>query len=1034
MMKSIKKVELVILLLLIPGQDTFTQTYHFKHLNLEDGLSQTTVNCMLQDSEGFMWIGTQDGLNRYDGYDFTIYRSDPVDSNAISHSWIWDLFEDRDKNIWIATWQGLTKYTPATNRFVQYLPDPDNPNSIQGERPTSICQDKQGYLWIGTWGGGLNRYNPSSDNFTCFKNDSGNLQSIPNNYIRKVYYDRQGRLWVGTWGGLSCITFNENGTLTFCNFRHSVDKPATIGSNQITAITEDHSDYIWIGTLGGGLNRFSEQDSNFISYLHRKSDPGSISSNDISVLFEDHLNNFWIGTPSNGLNLFDREKGTFRKIYADPDNPGSLNENNIYSIYEDRAGLLWIGAGGINIYDPRAGNFQYFKHNSKDTQSLSSNKITSFYEDKSGNIWIGTEGGGVNQYNRTTGSFLIYKHKPADSNSLSSNNVSSITGDRKGLIWVGTRGGGLNLFYPANKRFIHFTEKPDLPGSEGLNYINALSFTPGDILWIATYNKGLIRYDTEKNLFYHYKSNGRNKNTLPGNYLLRLFTDSSGKLWIGTWGAGLCCFTPETNRFTSFLANEKDPFSISGNIIHCIYETKDINGRIIWAGTSSGLSFMNLNDSLQGRFRHIQMKDGLPSNVVYGILEDNRQNIWISSNMGLSKFQYETDNIKNFDVNDGLQSNEFTGGAYLKLRDGKLIFGGVKGFNIFDPDKIKESTYQPPVVVTSFRVFNKEMAFNKSLNDISEIILSYKQNFFSFEFSALDFSKPAKIQYAYQMTGVDKNWVQAGKRRFASYTDMSPGNYVFRVKGTNSDGIWSDKIKTIRIIIKPPYWRTWWFKTLGVLLILFIFYALHRYRVQKLLEIERLRIRIASDLHDEIGSALTRIAIHSEQIQTSRDKEKVISSSKKIGTISREIIATMSDIIWSIDARNDTIKDLADRMRDITYNTLPTEEIKVSFSSIGMDKNKRMPVSYRQNLFYIFKEVINNILKHSGASEVNIRLSNSQKLFTMEISDNGHGFDPKKIRKGNGLKNIRMRTARIGAKLKIDSDNGVTILLKMKSF
>jgi len=1019
-------------ILVYPGYWATAQPIQFKHLGIQEGLSQNTVNCMMQDSQGFLWIGTQDGLNRYDGYNFKIYRSNPVDSNSIAHNWIWDIFEDHEKNIWIATWDGLTKYDPSINKFKNYLPRPGASGTISGSRPTSICEDQMGSLWIGTWGGGLNRYNSDSETFTVFKHDSANSKSLPNNYIRNIYFDQHNRLWVGTWGGLSRVSIDKDKSIIFLNFLHSKSVKTSISSNKITYITEDHLGNLWIATLGGGLNIYSEKDSSFQHFYHQKNRPNSLSSNDISVIFEDHLNQLWIGTPSNGLNLFNRKNGICTRFVSSQEDRESLNGNNVYSIYEDISGLLWIGGSGINIYDPQIGNFQSLKFNNNDRNTLSKSKVTSFCEDQSGNIWLGTEYNGLKKYNRTTGTFTIYQHNPRNQNSLSNNNVSSITRDKNGRIWVGTRGGGLNLFQPQKGNFVHFIQNPEIPETEGLNYINALCFTQENLLWIATYDKGLICYDIQKNHFSHFKSNSRDRHSLTGNYLLRLYTDSHGKLWIGTWGAGLCCLDPETNRFTSFLADDKDTLSIAGNIIHTICETEDSGNRIMWAGTSKGLSSMILNDSMSGKFNQIDMRDGLPSNVINGILEDGHRNIWLSTNMGISMLNPVTKKIINYDVNDGLQSNEFNRGACLKLKDGSLLFGGVTGINSFFPDQIKESSFQPPVVLTNFLVFNKEMKFSKSLNELSHIVLSFKQNFFSFEFSALDFSQPGKIQYAYQMTGVDKDWVMAGKRRYASYTNIGPGEYIFKVRGTNSDGIWSKKLKSINIKIKPPYWQTWWFKVLGLVLLSMVLYTLHRMSIQKLLAIERLRVRIASDLHDDIGSALTRISITSEQIQNTKNQNKMRILSKSIGSISRDVISTMGDIVWSIDSRNDSLMELLDRMHEFTYNDLSLEDMNIVFHQEGLDENKKISVDYRQNIFYIFKEVINNAVKHSGASEIEINLSNRHDFFMMEIADNGKGFDPEKIKNGNGLRNIRMRARRLKADLDIDAKNGVSVILKMK--
>ena len=471
--------------------------------------------------------------------------------------------------------------------------------------------------------------------------------------------------------------------------------------------------------------------------------------------------------------------------------------------------------------------------------------------------------------------------------------------------------------------------------------------------------------------------------------------------------------------------------SISGNIVHYIYETKSKKEKTIWAGTSNGLSYMQFTGAPTGSFKHLSMKDGLPGNVIYGILEDNSGNLWLSTNQGLSKFNPTTKAIKNYDKNDGLQSNEFNAGACLKLENGELLFGGINGFNIFNPDSIKESNYEPPLVFTSFKVFNKSIFSGPYIANDQCIQLSYKQNFFSFEFAALDYRQTSKNQYAYKMEGIDEDWVYTGTRRYVSYTNIEPGNYKFLIKGTNKDGIWSRHTSNLNIRIKPPYWKTWWFKILSILIVSLFFYMYHKYRLNKLLEIERLRTQIASDLHDDIGSALTKISIYSEQIHSGINKNMIFNSSKKIGILSREVIATMSDVIWSIDSRNDTLKDLTERMRDLAYDSLPMSDVHVVFQTKGFEKNRKIPVNYRQNIFYIFKEAINNILKHANAKEVRIELSYIEKIFTLTIKDNGIGFNLDTVKKGNGLKNMKMRADRIGASLQFITDTGSLIILKL---
>ena len=1026
-MRFEKKLSYCILLLTILNSVSHAEHFRFSHITIENGLSQSSVYCMMQDSKGFLWFGTRDGLNRYDGYEFKVFRTDPENENSLSNNWIWDIFEDKERNIWVATWYGLTKYDPQNNSFTRFLPDSTNSHSISGNRPASICQDKNGFIWIATWGGGLNRYDPESNLFTAFLHDPENKNSIPGNFVRKLLYDSKGRLWIGTWQGIALGIFHPDGSISFHRFVHEKNNTKSISCNQTMAILEDHSGQIWIATRDGGLNLFSESDSTFIHYKHNDLYPNSLSSNEVSTLYEDSKHRLWVGTFSNGLNLFDRKKGTFIRITEDPDDPGSLLNNNVYSILEDNSGLLWIGAGGLNIFNPAEKEFGMHKHDKKNKNSLSNNNVSGFYEDGSGKIWISTYGGGLNCFDPENNQFTVYKHDPSNPNSIRSNVINTISGNGNGTIWIATN-EGLDTFDPKIKRFRHTGFIPGLTNQAGLRYINFLSFSSKNTLWMATENIGLVHYDLTTRTAICFNTYGKGNRHFRANALLSLFHGSNNNLWIGTWGTGICAMDLKTMHFKEYLVSDKDSALLEGNIIHVIYETKKDTDQIIWAGTNNGVLCL---DPKRNKLEFITTKEGLPSNIIFGILCDNAGNMWFSSNKGLSMYDPKTHNIRNFDVSDGLQSNEFSDHVSLKLKDGRLLFGGMNGFNLFNPSRLRECTFQPPIVLTSFKIFNKEQLVNKDLQSTKKIELTHNQNFFSFEFASLDYANPSKIKYMYRMKGVDKNWINSGNRRYVSYTNVTPGNYVFQVRGTNRDGIFSKNALSVRIVILPPWWQTWWFRSLVVIAVILLFYALHRLRVQKLLAIEKLRIRIASDLHDDVGSALTRISITSEQIQTLNDHNRIQNLSKNIGTMSRDIISTMSDIVWSIDSRNDNLSELLDRMQDHAYKNLVMNEIKVSLKTSGMDKSKKIKIDHRQNIFYIFKETINNIVKHSNATEVKIILKNEGKEFFMEIADNGTGFSAEKFKKGNGLRNMQMRAKRMNAKLDISNNNGVKVSLRM---
>ena len=1010
----------------------YAQTYYFDKITTRHGLSQNTINCIFQDHQGFLWLGTQDGLNRYDGNDFQIYRYHPDDTASITHNWIWDIIEDDQQNLWVATWDGLNKLPAHSNSVVRYYPDSIG-EGYRGRRSTSFSIDKQGNLWIGTWGEGINQYVEGEDIFINYQGGEGDSSTFPSNLVRDILHDRMGRLWVGTWNGLSCIdSITDGNILKITTYQYNPDDPHSLSDNRITCLYEDKMGVIWIGTLEGGLNRLDRKRQKFLRYGHDPGNPGSISGNDISCILEDRGGNLWIGTFSNGLNKLNNKRGDFLSIKYRSKDPGSLAGNYVYSIFEDQAGLIWIGANALNKYNPLRERFHHVRHDPEIPHSLSHQDVGAIYESKNGDIWIGTEGGGLNKYIRKEDrcqKFLFQDQNGDISDKLA---VGSVTEDMDGRLWAGTRRNGIYMLDEEEQVFRAYNVDSMGAPNENWRYVNFLITDRDGHLWIATFNSGLFQLDLETNSVKHYKNHPDDPSSLPGNYLLRLFLDDQDRLWIASWGGGLSAYNEKNDKFQRYLHDPEDSTSIADNIVYTVHCSM-VNGKnMLWAGTGAGMSFADLDKWPDLDFTTLTIDDGLPNNTIYSIQHDHYGNLWISTNYGISKFDPELNTFHNYFMEDGLQANEFNGGAGIRTYDGAMIFGGINGFNIFHPDNIQISHVAPRIVITSIYVLNEVYLKDRAILASDEVKLSHRQNFFSFEFSALDFIQPQKIQYTYMLEGVDPTWVENQNRRLANYTAIEPGTYVFKVKSTNSDQVWTENETSIKISIIPPFWQTWWFRSLGILIFLALIYLIHRYRVRKILELERLRAQIASDLHDDFGSALTRIAIHSEQIQQARQREMIRNLSRKIGNISRDVISSMSDIVWSIDARNDTMKNLLDRIQEVNLNILSITDIDIKFTHLGMSKNKTIPVDCRQNIYYIYKEAINNIVKHASATAVDILLDNSNQQFIMRIKDNGIGIDLSLKTGGNGLRNMQMRARRIHGDLIIQSKDGTEILLKMK--
>ena len=1006
------------------------QDVTFRHLAVEDGLSQNTINCIFQDNYGFMWFGTQDGLNCYDGLEFTTYRSVPEDSGTISHNWIWDVIEDTSENLWIATWNGLTKYDRSLRAFQRFLPDSSDSRSISGTRPASLERDSKGQIWVGVWGGGLNVLNPETGTFSRFRKAEDPDQNYPGDFVRKLYFDREGTVWIGTWNGLWRCRVERDSIMNFESFIHDPESPTSISGMRITSFCEDMEGNVWIGTLGGGLNLFDREKNCFKRFLHDPDDAGSLSSNDIASLEVLPDGTLWIGTVSNGLNRLNLEDLSITRFYNDPSDPGSIASDNVYSVFVDRGGVLWVGAGGLNLFNPDLLRFEPTDKISGLKEQLEGKPVSSIFEDSQGFLWAGTQGYGVARLHPVTGELSWFRHQREHVNSISSNIVTDITEDQEGKIWISTNGGGLNMLDPPTGYWKHFRERKELQETKGLDNISGIVVDGKGNIWIATSDEGVIVYDRSSDSYRPLRNEVANPSSLSGNYLLRIFGDSHGDIWVGTWGAGLNRFNPEADAFIRYMSDVADPHSIPGNIVHSIHEEGRDSSRIIWIGTANGMASID-PDHPEAGFFPSAVNSELPSRSIYGLLIDRTGKQWISSNAGISSYRPGDGSFMHYTHRNGLPGSEYNAGAFLELRNGMLAFGGIGGLLVFHPDSVYESSFEPAVALTSFEVLHEQLYEAIELNAIEQISLSYKQNFFSFEFASMDYSDPRKNQFMYQMEGIDGEWILSGERNYASYTKIDPGDYLFKVRGSNSDGRWSTQEASIRVVITPPFWQRWWFRGVLILAGLLFFLSIHIYRIRRVREIERLRTQIASDLHDDIGSALTRISVHSQQILARKDTERIVQSTEKINELSRDTISTMSDIVWSIDARNDTLADFLGRMQDLTHTMLSERDISVSFKQKGMDSRKPLRVEVRQNLYYIFKEAIHNIARHSGADAVEIRIENSDHGFHMVLSDNGPGFEPLSVKGGNGLKNMKMRADRIGAALEISGSGGGLIELKM---
>ncbi len=807
-----------------------TPSISFERLSIEQGLSQSTVNCIVQDETGFIWLGTQDGLNRFDGHDFRVYKHDPGLPTSLSSNWIRTLFTDEAGNLWIGTGGGgLNLWDRTNDSFIRYLHDPADSKSLSGNRVQVIYTDRVSDFWIGTSESGLNRFDRENGEFERFRHDPSDPMSLSDDRIRAVFEDRIGNIWVGTLGGLNLFDRRSG---HFIRLRHDPANPDSLSSDRVLSIREDSTGSLWVGT-GEGLNRLERTTLSFERFVH-SSDPSSLAQDTVRVLFEDRDERLWIGTDG-GLSLLEDPSGAFVNYRHHPAKVSSLSADRVVSIFQDRGGVLWVGTNdaGVSKWNPVTWAFAHYERDPADPDGLSNNSVFAFAEIPDGSLWIGTLGGGLDHLDRETGVFRHLRHDPEDGSSLSEDRVTSLLAARDGTLWVGTATRGLNRLAPRAESFTRYME--DIG-------VMSLHQDQRDTLWVGTYGAGLGRRDRTGAFTYYMKGDSETSG-LGSDRVMSFAEEPSGILWIGTSG-GLNRLDPRADTVAAgldlFRHDPADPETLSNDEINVLHI--DPSG-VLWAGTQSGLNRLEVPDASDGvvRFRRYSARDGLINDVIYGILSESDGTLWISTTKGLARLDPVTGELRSFDVSHGLQSNEFNLRAYLRSASGEMFFGGVNGFNVFLPEDVESNAAVPPVVLTSFLKFSKPVDLGRPLHEVPEITLDYRDYVFSLEFAALDYTAPGRNRYAYRLQGLDDDWIDLGNFRRVTFTNLDPGSYTLHVRGSNNDGIWNDGGISVPVTIVPPPWRSTWAYSLYTLALAALFGAVWRARHKKRQRADALR-------------------------------------------------------------------------------------------------------------------------------------------------------------------------------------------------
>ena len=1046
----------------------------FEKITIADGLSFSKVDVILQDRQGYIWIGTERGLNKYDGYQFTVYRNDPADPGSLSHDRIYALYEDSLGELWIGTAVGLDRLDRATNTFVHYQagvggnPFTGMPNS--GASVYVIREDGNGVLWVGSLDG-LYYLDPVSQTLT---------RSPGWQLVSELEVNSDGQLWVGDFGRLYLYD-TETGA------RRLADLDAQV----LDALYVDTRGDLWVGA-SDGLRRMDHSTGSVMHYVHDPQDTNSLGNDSVYALLEDHLGRLWVGT-NDGLDLFDRERNRFVHYRYDPSDPYSLGDDIVHTLYEDRSGVLWIGTGrGLSKYSWAANRFTLYTQvrdlpavppetgyilETSGLRSLSSDRVMAIQEDRAGSLWAGLFDRGLNRLDRTNGRLTVYRHDPADPNSLSNDIVREIYEDHTGTLWVGTD-SGLDQFepgilVPGQDRYGTFLKDWGLGATE---VVWVMTEDRTDKLWIGTL-ADLYSFDRESGRFTPFQEPGWSSVAVRS-----LFADETGSLWIGTQGAGL--YRWDGTRFTSYLPQTSNPYNASGGFIRSLYTDPDLDTGAVYAGTDwSGLLRYD-RASPGAEFQQFTEKDGLAGNRVQCILADANGLLWLGTNRGVSRFDPATQTFRNYDVRDGLYDGETW--DCFKNSLGEMFMGGTGGLAAFYPGQIQDNAQPPPIAITVFRLLNQAEPIQLPAD--GRIQLSYKQNDLSFEFAALDYHASGKNQYAYRMEGVDTNWVSTGTRRFVNYTNLQPGDYVFRVKGSNNDGVWNEEGATLQITILPPFWGTWWFRGLLAVTLLGTALVAYRMRVRSIearsLELEqqvadrtaelsqanalleqeiaeRLRMeealaqerasaavtaernRLARELHDAVTQTLFSASLVAEALPAAweKDPQEGHGLLQDLRGLSRGALAEMRTLLLELRPAALLETRLDDLLRQLGEAASGRVGIPVTVQIEGETELHQgaLPPDVHIALYRITQEALNNVIKHARAHHATVRLNYSPgsqaepMRVSLSISDDGRGFDAAQLlhnRLGFGIMQERVQS--ISGKLTIESQPGhgtqVTVL------
>jgi ligand-binding sensor domain-containing protein/signal transduction histidine kinase len=1000
--------------------------FSFRNIGINEGLSQSSVVDIAIDKTGFLWLATQDGLNRYDGKEFRVFNRNFDDVTTSTGNKLGKIIPGNGQELWLITSGGrLEKFDLYTHSFQKL--DKLTADSIVLP-PVSCLYVTPDQLWIGTETEGLIVYEPGTKRMNRYSIQPGSAYTLSDNHIQSIHAGKKNQYWILTKNGVTLIDTDKKKSAHF----HRQADSSRVSRISFSDADQDEDQTLWLASFGKGVFVKTDKDSTLIPFTGFGG-PDSIPGNlVVECIKADQAGRIWVGTFGKGLYIISKKDRTIHHFLADRTKPFSLSYNEILSITKDSSGGMWIGTdgGGVSYYHNALNNFQTYS-NFNLPAAISIEQVRSVVTDKTGMIWAGTSSQGLVFIDPLNSMTRQFHFPPFKKTAVTPERIVSLLCDEEGDIWVGTQGNGLMILDGKTKNIKKWFH-PDGAAPLKIPDHTIWCMLPDQQgrVWIGTQNAGVCLISKQYGVISNLHAG---PGFLADNNVRAIIKMNDSILCIGYERKGIQLLNQKTRQLTSLPGPESDKTLTAQTTLKCLF----FRAPFLLAGTlGKGLLIYDLST---GKTTVITESNGLPNNTIYGILEDRQGYLWMSSNKGLCRFRLPRDPaainpsyFTVFDVEDGLQSNEFNTGAYHASTGGTLFFGGIKGLNFFNPAYFTTLSQNIPVVITQTTINNEVFNGDTIISYKKALKLAYHQNSVSFNFAALDFLSGARVNYSYRLAGYDNNWINAGNRNYAAYTNLSPGKYVFEVTASNQANGTASHITRLFINIIPPFWQTWWFIGICLAAIAGTLYAFYRYRVNQLLKLQQVRSRIATDLHDDIGSTLTNINILSEL--SKKNIENKPEAEKFLNRITEEVNASgqaLDDIVWSINKNNDTIEQTIARMRRYAAEIFEGTNINYSLQSDEHIPDRKLNMELRRDYFLLFKESITNVYKHAKAKNVRIKVWLEKNRLLFMITDDGIGFDSKVPTHRNGIKNMFARAEKWNGNVTIQSAPGKGTVMRI---